>query len=443
MKQLWTITKCLIGQCLYLASGVISFILVRDNNKVVFGCYKNKFSDNAKYLYLHWHKTQFKRVIWISGDPKVIAKLKQQQMEAYPRWSIQGIWHSLTAKYFCYTSYIGDVNQHLAMGAFKINLWHGSPMKKIEFDIDTGPLTKVYQQIEAGNGVESYLAGQACNVWRKIRYHQEYIKPDLMLSPSPLIDKLFCSAFRLNKETLLRTGFPRTDYYRLYSDMSANHVFDNQGHKHEFHHYDKLVLYAPSWRDYLLDENSQQRSSKLGANPYQAAIDWQAMSNTLVKANSLLLVRFHPNEAHLGESIKDYPNIIDISARDDVYDLLHAINLLITDYSSLFIDILPLNAEIAFFQFDHYQYQRDCRGQYDDYKAINFPIKTLYEQEALLTYIAAPSVSRQAIKNKYQNMSNLFWQLGLPSSFTAISKAISAVENKTSIALKPKNRVDG
>ncbi|MEZ9822082.1 CDP-glycerol glycerophosphotransferase family protein [Shewanella sp. 10N.286.45.A1] len=47
-----------------------------------------------------------------------------------------------------------------------------------------------------------------------------------------------------------------------------------------------------------------------------------------------------------------YPNIINISAMEDVYGLLDCVDLLISDYSSLFIDVLPLNVPINFYRFD-------------------------------------------------------------------------------------------
>lgn len=127
-------------------------------------------------------------VIWISGDASLVNALRKKGFIAYERWSLEGVYHALTARFYIYNSYIGDVNQWFASGSIKINLWHGSPLKRIEFDIDHGPLAHKYQS-------NSYWQ----KTWHSLLYHQEYVRPQLMLSPSPLVDRLFCSAFRLQK----------------------------------------------------------------------------------------------------------------------------------------------------------------------------------------------------------------------------------------------------
>ena len=204
------------------------------SEKAVMGSYKNQFSDNAKYLYIHWQQTQFIRAIWISGNPEVIAALHKRGFEAYHRRSFLGLFHCLTAKYYFYNSYIGDINQNLAKGAIKVNLWHGSPLKKIEFDITSGPLTHTFQ---ASNSISKLT--------NSLRYHQQHIKPDIMLSPSPMMDKLFMSAFRLTDKHMLRSGNPRTDYHKRYPEqkLSFTNLFN--------HHFDKVIMYAPTWKEQL------------------------------------------------------------------------------------------------------------------------------------------------------------------------------------------------
>ncbi|UXM80849.1 CDP-glycerol glycerophosphotransferase family protein [Shewanella seohaensis] len=116
----------LVKKCIF----ALSWLVPRNANKAVLGCYKNRFADNSKYLFLHWQQTHFMQTIWISGDKALIHALRQQGYTAHSRWSLLGIYHALTAKYYVYNSYIGDINQWLAAGAIRINLWHGSPLKK-------------------------------------------------------------------------------------------------------------------------------------------------------------------------------------------------------------------------------------------------------------------------------------------------------------------------
>ena len=156
----------------YLVTQTVYFIagFSPRSRKAVMGCYKNKFADNSKYLFLHWQQALTIRAIWISGDKQLVQQLNHQGYEAHYRWSLKGIYHALTAKYYVYNSYIGDVNQYLARGAIKINLWHGSPLKRIEFDINNGPLLKVYHPTSLK---EKFVS--------TTQYHQQKIRPDYMI----------------------------------------------------------------------------------------------------------------------------------------------------------------------------------------------------------------------------------------------------------------------
>ena len=340
-------------------------------NKAVLGSYKDKFSDNAKYLCLHWQQTRFIRAIWISGDVQLIQELKKQGIEAYHRRSLRGLYHCLTAKYYFYNTYIGDINQYVARGAIKTNLWHGSPLKKIEFDIESGPLAHIY-----------HAQGPLGRLQNSLKFHQQHITPDIMLSPSPVIDPLFSSAFRIAPQQVIRSGNPRTDYYKRYpiNKKSLKSIFSVQ--------YNQVILYVPTCHDVAQTPGTSQIKSQTSSSPvsqslsqnlnqslnqsemermshYDKGFDWSRLSKQLQQNNQLFLIRFHPNEAHLGKQLDQYPNIIDISSWQDVYSILHEIDLLITDQSSLFIDMLLHRVPILFYRFNQKEESTQLRETYD------------------------------------------------------------------------------
>ncbi|WP_434926645.1 CDP-glycerol glycerophosphotransferase family protein [Shewanella sp. HL-SH2] len=332
MKGILLFIRFAITQLIYTLSG-----LTPRGHKAVMGCYKDKFADNSKYLFLHWQQQQTIRAIWISADKHIVKRLQDEGYEAYLRWSLLGVWHSATAKYYVYNTYIGDVNQYLAKGAVKINLWHGSPLKQIEFDISNGPLFQVYHP---QNISQKFIA--------KALYHQQYVRPNLMIAPSDTVKKLFASSFRINDEQFLTCGNPRTDYYQRYKSedwLQLQLPLNTQ----------QVILYAPSWRDSHLDN---------AANIYTQAIDFECLSAQLQQSNQCLLIRLHPNEAHLATELSQYPNIINVTFWDDIYGILEKIDLLITDYSSIYIDALQYPCDIAFFLFDKAHYQAECRSEY-------------------------------------------------------------------------------
>ncbi|WP_259650810.1 MULTISPECIES: CDP-glycerol glycerophosphotransferase family protein [unclassified Shewanella] len=452
----------------------------RSSSKALFGSYKEGFSDNSKYLYLHWQQTKYIRCIWISGNREIIEQLQNQDFEVYYRWSLKGVYHALTTKYYFYNSYIGDINQWLANGSTKVNLWHGLPMKKIEFDINTGPMAQVFNP-------EGKLA--LCKQW--LFAHQQRITPDLMLSPSTLIDSLFSSAFRLNDSNtqlaedsnydkadgsdvhaaegsdyhnadgsvtsgtkLLRATNPRTDYYaldtskrqpldKIFSSITQENMQPNSNDAFEQAATftpiptptptptPSIILYTPSWRD----------SHKQG-NPYSSAFDWQQLSNHLVANNQLFLLRLHPNEASLADELTEYANIINISHLGDVYGFLQQVDLLITDYSSLFIDALPLNTPICFYRFDEAHYQQDCRNIYDYATKLPDIAPKCTNFDELLQQLTPVKIAKQKpdcgdryqkdqqnndqenyqenYLEEYQNVSELFWGKDTPNAFEAL-----------------------
>ncbi|MCL1049542.1 CDP-glycerol glycerophosphotransferase family protein [Shewanella abyssi] len=398
----------------------LSRLVPRSTNKAVFGSYKELFSDNSKYLYKHWSDEKFIRCIWITANREVIKQLRADGYEVYYRWSFQGAFHALTAKYYFYNSYIGDINQWLAGGAVKVNLWHGLPMKKIEFDITSGPMAQIFNP-------ESLLQ----RLMQSLHAHQQRIKPDIMLSPSPLVDQLFKSAFRLGNHNLLHCGYPRTDYYGLNPhqalSIKTGSLINPAGSSETQHGiktkiYQQVILYAPSWRD------SFQTKSFQAATPYCAAFDWQALSEQLQKNNQLFLLRLHPNEAELANKFASFANILNISTMEDVYGILHEVDLLITDYSSLFIDALPLNIPLCFYRFDKEQYQQNCRDMYEYSSTIPTLGPECLTFNQLLAQLQPDSVN--ALASRYQDnfraANKMFWGGSQTGSFAVLEEWMQA-----------------
>ncbi|WP_144209708.1 CDP-glycerol glycerophosphotransferase family protein [Shewanella donghaensis] len=392
--------RYVVTQVLYFFSGFFP-----RQHKAVMGCYKNKFADNSKYLYLHWQQKQVIRAIWISGSRITVNELSLQGYEAYHRWSLNGIYHALTAKYYIYNSYIGDINQYLAKGAIKINLWHGSPLKRIEFDINNGPLFKVYHPQNLAEKLTSASL-----------FHQQNIAPDNMVAPSELVSKLFASAFKINEAKMLHCGNPRTDYFKKYPQ--ADSLIDELK---QLNNVETVILYAPSWRDSTALANNT-------SNPYLKAFDFKALSSQLVNNEQLLLLRLHPNEAYLADGFSDYDNIINISDWQDTYEIIDDVDLLITDYSSLYIDMLQTKAGIIFYQFDQLEYQTDSRQCYDYAENIPPAGVVITDFIELMSYLDTFKFSSDdpVDKKNRAELTQLYWQYQQTNAFERLDEFVNA-----------------
>ncbi|ODN42973.1 hypothetical protein BGC07_08625 [Piscirickettsia litoralis] len=160
---------------------------IRNKKIIVFGAFKNSYADNSRYLFEQCDKELSDYdCVWITSSKSIRSKLKAQNMKSAYRWSIRGVFLCLRAKYYVYNSYVSDINFWFSRRAVFVNLWHGIPLKKIEFDISEGPLKKVYQP-------KNELISKIINPI-------PYQRPSYMFAPSNYVAKLFQSAFRVEKK---------------------------------------------------------------------------------------------------------------------------------------------------------------------------------------------------------------------------------------------------
>lgn len=325
-KYINYIFKFIFGYPLYFISGFVP----RNKNIWVFGSF-GIFNDNSRYLYEYLLRNQQYgiRVIWISSIADSVNEAKKCG-EAYNTLSLKGIYYSLTAKVYVFSAYISDINFYTSRNVVKVNLWHGIPLKKIEFDITTEPLVKVFKQ---------------ANFLRKILSPSQHIKYDFVLSPSQYVaDYSFKSAFRISDENIILAQYPRITYLQECEKLL------------EFHEYDKVFLYVPTWRD---DGRNFLK---------QARFDFGKLNQLMIEYNAVFLLKLH-SATHIGIDLSNYSNLKMIANNIDPVQLMKSADCLITDYSSIYLDYLTLNRPIVHFCFDLVDYLKN-REMYFDYKMV-------------------------------------------------------------------------
>ena len=77
MNAILLLLRLTITQLIYILSDFIP-----RRHKAVMGCYKDKFADNSKYLFLHWQQQKTIRAIWISADKQLVKRLQTLGYEA-------------------------------------------------------------------------------------------------------------------------------------------------------------------------------------------------------------------------------------------------------------------------------------------------------------------------------------------------------------------------
>src|SRR5690606_16729546 len=90
-----------------------------------------------KYLFLHVceHATEYGLTpVWLTKDRTLAARLRAQGLPAHATYSLRGMYYGLKAGLYFINCDIHDISFVLSKGAKIINLWHGIPLKKIQFD---------------------------------------------------------------------------------------------------------------------------------------------------------------------------------------------------------------------------------------------------------------------------------------------------------------------
>ena len=230
-----------------------------------------------------------------------------------------------------------------------VNLWHGIPLKKIEFDIENGPLSKLFKRPSFGQ--------------RYIFSPYIFRRPDFVLSTSASVSRrAFSSAFRVSQEQCLSFGYPRTDLFFKEHDERIRFLNkwsfpQTRALVEKLKEFDRCYIYMPTWRDAKPDFIRQ------------SGWEFQALNEILQSQNSLLLLKLHvatPPETLRG--VVNLSNIHLVPSTEDVYSILPYTSGLITDYSSIAFDYFLLDKPIYYYAFDLHEYESDSRGFYYKYQ---------------------------------------------------------------------------
>lgn len=338
---------------IYFLSGLVP----RNPNLWVVGAQKNSFNCNPKYFFLHAQTSETLkkagiRVCWISGSKDTVKQIQEQGLPAFYEKSFKGRALCLRAKLYFYNCSLKDISFHLSKGATRINLWHGIPLKKIQYDNSLRENTL--------KALEAMKQNKTFNCL----FNPEVLpENDYVLSPSNYVTEYgFQSAFRLPIQQFVTTGYPRTDIFSYsreqLTSLISQHNPDLLDLVSTAQKSDQTLLYAPTWRDTDTD------FIKL------TGINFGALNKKLKELNYLLLIKLHPYTRVDTSQLTALSNIKLVDNRSDIYPVMPFIDKLITDYSSIYFDYLLLDRPVIFFPFDLDDYLKNCRDFYLNYKDV-------------------------------------------------------------------------
>lgn len=207
-----------------------------------------------------------------------------------------------------------------------VNTWHGTPLKTLGKDMH-GAISQ-HSNLQKNFLQTDYILSSNEFTSEKIVYSHDIndIYPGKVLENGyPRIDNVFC------KSQVLESTFPILKSSK------------------------KRVLYAPTWRGEV---------GKVEDIVFQIIQSINDIVENIDTDNYEFLVKVHPLVYKYIKEI-DFEEVTLIPNWVDTNELLYYVDILVTDYSSIFFDFLVTNKPIIFYLYDKEEYL-DKRGVYLD-----------------------------------------------------------------------------
>jgi len=217
-----------------------------------------------------------------------------------------------------------------------IDTWHGFPLKAMGF-------------VDKGEKYKDHID----KVWKNV---------DIITSYSKLFNHVMNQCINTNPNKYIVTGSPRNDFLYLCDGKHrlSKMVGKNLNGK-------KILLYMPTYR--FTPRGNRYDGKREWNNLFDMSeFDNELFNNFLKNNDLLLLVKLHPAEESIViDHIQENENIFILKSEMleknsvDLYEILNAVDLLITDYSSVYFDYLLLNRPMIFVPVDLHEYE-NTRG---------------------------------------------------------------------------------
>jgi CDP-glycerol glycerophosphotransferase (TagB/SpsB family)/glycosyltransferase involved in cell wall biosynthesis len=249
-------------------------------------------------------------------------------------------------------------------GQTYLNTWHGTPLKRMGYDMDDGPF-------EAANTLRNFLAA------------------DYLLAANPFMtEQMYKKAYRLQgiyTGTVIEEGYPRIDRQRLDEEtfLLERARLETAGLRLGGRN---IVLYAPTWKGTSFSRPEDDIDELLTTV--------QQLQNRLGRDRYVVLLKTHQSVAQYARAI---PALAGVLVPNDVPTnvVLGLASMVVTDYSSIFFDFLATGRPVFFFTPDISEYS-DGRGLYFAPASWPGPVCTTIESLAEQILLAADGTESPA-----------------------------------------------
>jgi len=306
-----TILRSLIRVTLATLAGIIK----QKENKILFHSMPDA-TDNSWHLYRYMSRhLEGKHFVWLCESPPSVAeRIEKHNRASANRVSVVRNRSLLSFFHFCSSEYIfvsHGMPSFLPVlrRAVIVNLWHGMPIKPIEF----------------------------LNKKKKTRF----VPYSYVLSTSDFFSPIMADAFRVPLKTVMVTGLPRNDAL-LKEDPDARRGLEsalNIGPD------TGIVFWLPTYRNSYVETMPADSDINSFIDEWSESF-WERVSAAATEARKVVVIKLHTLDILNEQERRLHQHAgIRFVSRDqwahigiDLYDALAVASALVTDLSSVLID---------------------------------------------------------------------------------------------------------
>jgi len=283
------------------------------------------FTDNSMALFEYMDSLDEDfELVWIVKNPRDDLDIKQ-----YKAYHLPAIFKTFRAGYIISTH--GNLSDVRVPSQVFVNVWHGMPLKAMGY-AENRDLVLPFNFDD-----ENYY----------------------LIATSIIMKNALAACFNQDPRRIFVTGQPRND--KLFKGCQEKIL---EILKIDPANYNKIVLFAPTFRKSDSMDDGQLISHNFNLQDF----DRKRFQEFLEENEILFLVKFHPlEEKKATKYFKNTKNIKLIKTETlqekllDLHNILPCVDILVTDYSSVYFDFLLLDRPIIFIVPDLEEY-RERRG---------------------------------------------------------------------------------
>lgn len=261
-----------------------------------------------------------------------------------------------------------------------LQTWHGTPLKRLAHDI---------VEVENRTFYRTEISGE-----RMLHsYDVDVERYNYLISANEFSTEKFQTAFKIEKNRIIQTGYPRNDYLVNHSEKDVLTIKE----KYNIPLDKKVILYAPTWRDDCY---------KIDGYYYEIETDFNKWKDSLGEDYVVLFKQHYIiKNSFVNKGLENF--IYYIEEDVDINELYIISDILVTDYSSVFFDYAILERPILFYMYDLEKYKNNIRGFYlDIYK--DLPGDVVENTEELLSKIIYLENNKNLYINKIRKFNTRF-----------------------------------